>query len=91
MTSHHLICPNCDSRLEARACKQRCPRCGYFDSCSDFPSYHADGTDGQISLPMSVKVLDTALQDPYSLPQQPRHRIQERSATLELLEDSVPL
>ena len=29
------VCPNCHRRLEARRCKAVCPRCGYFDSCSD--------------------------------------------------------
>lgn len=29
------VCPNCQRRLEARKCKAICPRCGYFDSCSD--------------------------------------------------------
>ena len=29
-------CPNCSMRLEERGCKQRCPRCGFYQSCSDF-------------------------------------------------------
>ena len=28
-------CLNCSARLEGRSCKLRCPRCGYFESCSD--------------------------------------------------------
>jgi hypothetical protein len=31
-----ITCPNCDSRLDAISCKLRCPKCGYFKSCSDF-------------------------------------------------------
>lgn len=30
-----LICEACGFKLEARACKLRCLRCGYFRSCSD--------------------------------------------------------
>ena len=29
-------CPNCDARMDAQSCKLKCPRCGYFKSCSDF-------------------------------------------------------
>jgi tRNA(Ile2) C34 agmatinyltransferase TiaS len=32
--SHY--CPACDERLEDRGCKLKCPKCGYFMSCSDF-------------------------------------------------------
>jgi hypothetical protein len=28
-------CPNCGVRLEARQCKARCRRCGFFVDCSD--------------------------------------------------------
>lgn len=28
-------CPNCDSALLPRSCKIRCPRCGYFEDCSN--------------------------------------------------------
>ncbi|MCG8591384.1 MAG: hypothetical protein MJE66_18980 [Proteobacteria bacterium] len=28
-------CPQCSARLAGRSCKQRCPRCGYFDDCSN--------------------------------------------------------
>ncbi len=33
---HWLYCLNCGAKLEERKCKLRCPRCGYFMSCSDF-------------------------------------------------------
>ncbi len=29
-------CPNCDSRMDSQSCKLKCPKCGYFKSCSDF-------------------------------------------------------
>lgn len=28
-------CPNCGADLVGRSCKLRCPRCAYFESCSD--------------------------------------------------------
>jgi hypothetical protein len=28
-------CPNCGTRLQARQCKTRCQRCGFFTDCSD--------------------------------------------------------
>ena len=28
-------CPQCDSDLEARSCKMRCPKCGFFSDCGD--------------------------------------------------------
>jgi tRNA(Ile2) C34 agmatinyltransferase TiaS len=31
-----LYCPQCSRRLEERGCKLRCPRCGYYMSCSDY-------------------------------------------------------
>ncbi len=30
------FCPVCSAKLESRHCKQVCPRCGYFMSCSEF-------------------------------------------------------
>lgn len=30
-----MHCPGCGSALEGHSCKLRCPRCGYFESCSD--------------------------------------------------------
>ena len=30
------FCPVCSSKLESRHCKEVCPRCGYFMSCSEF-------------------------------------------------------
>lgn len=29
-------CPNCYSKLYGHSCKLKCPRCGYFLSCSDY-------------------------------------------------------
>ena len=29
------VCLNCSGPLEGNKCKIRCPRCGYFESCSD--------------------------------------------------------
>ena len=29
-------CPNCDTRMHAQSCKLKCPKCGYFKSCSEF-------------------------------------------------------
>ena len=29
------VCLNCSGTLEGLKCKIRCPRCGYFESCSD--------------------------------------------------------
>ncbi len=29
-------CPNCDAELDDSRCKLKCPKCGYFKSCSDF-------------------------------------------------------
>jgi len=33
--AHLAFCPNCGVRLEKRQCKARCPRCGFFQDCSD--------------------------------------------------------
>lgn len=29
------VCPNCSAGMDGLKCKIRCPRCGYFESCSD--------------------------------------------------------
>ena len=29
-------CPNCSAKLFGHSCKLKCPRCGYFLSCSDY-------------------------------------------------------
>jgi len=29
-------CPNCSLKLVGHSCKLKCPRCGYFLSCSDY-------------------------------------------------------
>ncbi len=29
-------CPNCGADMHSQSCKLRCPRCGYYKSCSDF-------------------------------------------------------
>lgn len=33
--AHLAYCPNCSSRLQLVKCKARCPRCGFFQDCSD--------------------------------------------------------
>ena len=30
------FCPNCSMKLVGHSCKMKCPRCGYFLSCSDY-------------------------------------------------------
>ena len=32
---HLSYCPNCSAKLELIKCKARCPRCGFFQDCSD--------------------------------------------------------
>jgi hypothetical protein len=32
---HLAYCPNCSAKLELLKCKARCPRCGFFQDCSD--------------------------------------------------------
>lgn len=32
---HLAYCPNCSARLQRLHCKARCPRCGFFQDCSD--------------------------------------------------------
>jgi len=32
---HLAYCPNCSARLQLLKCKARCPRCGFFQDCSD--------------------------------------------------------
>jgi hypothetical protein len=32
---HLAYCPNCSAKLELVKCKARCPRCGFFQDCSD--------------------------------------------------------
>lgn len=29
------VCPGCSADLQPRSCKLRCPRCGYFEDCSN--------------------------------------------------------
>jgi len=33
--AHLAYCPNCSTRLYLLKCKARCPRCGFFQDCSD--------------------------------------------------------
>jgi hypothetical protein len=32
---HLAYCPNCSAKLELMKCKARCPRCAFFQDCSD--------------------------------------------------------
>ena len=32
---HLAYCPNCSAKLQLLKCKARCPRCGFFQDCSD--------------------------------------------------------
>lgn len=32
---HLAYCPNCGTRLHLLKCKARCPRCHFFQDCSD--------------------------------------------------------
>jgi hypothetical protein len=32
---HLAYCPNCSAKLQVLKCKARCPRCGFFQDCSD--------------------------------------------------------
>jgi hypothetical protein len=32
---HLAYCPNCGARLHRLKCKARCPRCAFFQDCSD--------------------------------------------------------
>lgn len=35
MTSPQFLCLNCGFPMLSRSCKMRCPRCNYFEDCSD--------------------------------------------------------
>ena len=47
MTDGPIVCTNCGAPMLSRSCKVRCPRCGYFEDCSDtgLPGYFARGQD----------------------------------------------
>lgn len=32
---HLAFCPNCGARLHLQKCKARCPKCHFFQDCSD--------------------------------------------------------
>lgn len=41
------VCPNCGAGMDGLKCKIRCPRCLYFESCSDLepaPPYSRPGS-----------------------------------------------
>jgi len=39
--SNAVACTNCGGPMLGRSCKLRCPRCGFFEDCSDvgLPAY----------------------------------------------------
>ena len=41
-----MTCVNCGQELQEHRCKVRCPRCGYFEDCSD-PSAPGDWTPAE--------------------------------------------
>lgn len=44
-----MLCVNCGKELQERGCKVRCPRCGYFEDCSDPAApgeWRSVGSDG---------------------------------------------
>ena len=46
------VCPNCGAGMDGLKCKIRCPRCLYFESCSDLepaPPYSGPSSSGPSS------------------------------------------
>ena len=39
-TREEFVCLNCGDILVQHHCKVRCPRCGYFEDCSDGGNDH---------------------------------------------------
>jgi uncharacterized Zn finger protein (UPF0148 family) len=55
MADGPIVCTNCGAPMLSRSCKVRCPRCGYFEDCSDtgLPGYSASA-DAVVVAPLQT-------------------------------------